>query len=162
MGKKRISEVFWASEGRWGVGRTGYCLPLGLTQGWSPTLLERDAMGRGSEMPGTSRTALASKGQVPPRLRKDAHSLHLCRTHSSSAALRTQPGARDTSRSCSFWSAREQHPEERPKGEGEASLQVTWGQQLLLKKSVLSFFFKKFHLFIYGCSGSLLLHVDFL
>ena len=111
-------------------------------------------MERGSEIRGT---ALASKGQVPPRLRRDAHSLQLCRTHSSSAALRTQPGACDTSRSCSFWSAREQNPEVRTNGEGEASLQVTWGQQLLMRQSVLSFFLSEFHLCIYGCSGSSLL-----
>ena len=105
-------------------------------------------MERGSEIRGTSRTGLASKGQVPPRLRRNAHSLQLCRTHSSSVALRTQPGARDTSRSCSFWSAREQHPEKRTNGEGEASLQVTWGQQLLMRQSVLSFFLNFIYVFM--------------
>ena len=161
MGKKRISEVLWASEGRWGVERTGYCLPLGLTQGWSPTLLERDAVGRGSEMRGTSRTALASKGQVPPRLRKDA--LHLCRTHSSSAALRTQPGSRDTSRSCSFWSARSNTLRSILKARVRLPFELPGGNSCYWRsQSFLSFLFLKFHLFIYGCSGSSLLHVDFL
>ena len=34
---------------------------------------------------------------------------------------------------------------------------VTWGQQLLMRQSVLSFFLSEFHLCIYGCSGSSLL-----